>query len=233
MKKLHVKLIPFVWESKKEVLHFFFDLINQNKKFQPVVTFNFSMWGRHPQDVLKWLIQNALFIADGIGISLITLFVHKKWVPRYPGIDLAYDLLCHRYPLNVALIGGTSSVINTTLINLNAKFPHHNFYFSKDGYTPFNRTDVLAITKLRPHLILVAMGCPQQDELIYELSNHLSSGIAIGIGGSFDVWSGTKKRAPKIFQLLGIEWLYRLVCEPKRSRFFFSSIKWWFKNCYR
>ena len=92
----------------------------------------------------------------------------------------------------------------------------HDIVYCKNGFSPVLETDFQTIAKSQPQLILVAMGCPKQDEFIYSLSNHLNSGVAIGVGGSFDVWSGLKPRAPFIFRFFGFEWLYRILLEPQR-----------------
>ncbi len=79
-------------------------------------------------------------------------------------------------------------------------------------------------------MILVALGIPYQEKIIAKHLNNFSKGIFIGVGGSFDVISESKKRAPKIFIKLNLEWLYRIVTEPKRlKRFFESNVKYIFK----
>ena len=86
------------------------------------------------------------------------------------------------------------------------------------------------IKEAKPDIILVALGIPAQEKLIYKHLKDFDKGIFIGVGGSFDVISGTKKRAPKVFQKFGIEWLYRLIKEPKRiKRFYNSNVKFIFK----
>ena len=66
----------------------------------------------------------------------------------------------------------------------------------------------------------------KQEKLIYKHLNSFKKGIFVGVGGSFDVISGTKKRAPKLFIKLNLEWLYRIVTEPKRlKRFYNNNIK--------
>ena len=78
----------------------------------------------------------------------------------------------------------------------------------------------------QPDIVLVALGIPQQEILIYKNYERFEKGIFIGVGGSFDVLSGMKKRAPEFFVKCNLEWLYRIVKEPKRmKRFFVSNIK--------
>lgn len=83
------------------------------------------------------------------------------------------------------------------------------------------------IKKLKPDVTLLALGIPKQELLIYNNLKDFEKGIFIGVGGSFDVLSGMKKRAPKIFIKLKLEWLYRITREPKRlKRFYKSNIKY-------
>ena len=84
--------------------------------------------------------------------------------------------------------------------------------------------------KVKPDIILVALGIPNQEKLIYKNLSKFDKGIFVGVGGSFDVISGCKKRAPKIFVRLKLEWLYRITVEPSRlNRFYQSNIKYLFK----
>ena len=86
------------------------------------------------------------------------------------------------------------------------------------------------IKELKPDVVLVALGIPNQELLIYNNLDKFDKGIFVGVGGSFDVLSGAKKRAPKYFRKLHLEWLYRLIKEPTRfKRFFTSNIKYIFK----
>ena len=86
------------------------------------------------------------------------------------------------------------------------------------------------IIKLKPDVVMVALGIPNQEKLIYKHLKEFKKGIFIGVGGSFDVISGSKKRAPKLFVKLNIEWLYRICKEPSRlKRFWNNNVKFIFK----
>ena len=75
-----------------------------------------------------------------------------------------------------------------------------------------------------PRLVLVALGSPKQEKFINKARKILSCGLMVGVGGSFDVWSGTVERAPEIYQKLGIEWLYRTVKQPERFKRIFPTL---------
>ena len=86
------------------------------------------------------------------------------------------------------------------------------------------------ISKSNPDIVLVALGIPLQEKLIYKHLSKFKKGIFVGVGGSFDVISGHKKRAPKLLIKLNLEWLYRIAKEPKRiKRFYNSNVRFIFK----
>ena len=86
------------------------------------------------------------------------------------------------------------------------------------------------IVKKNPDICLVALGIPEQEKTIARHIKEAKKGIYIGVGGSFDVLSGEKKRAPKLFIKLNLEWLYRIIKEPKRlKRFWNNNVKFLLK----
>ena len=100
----------------------------------------------------------------------------------------------------------------------------------QNGYVSDKQSTFEEIKKLKPDIVLVALGIPYQELLIYNNLKEFEHGIFMGVGGSFDVLSGDKKRAPNIFVKTHTEWLYRITVEPKRlKRFFNSNIKYIFK----
>ena len=95
---------------------------------------------------------------------------------------------------------------------------YHNGYFNDDSEI-YN-----SLKEKSPKLILIAMGSPRQEKFIYNAKKVLRPALMVGIGGSLDVWSGTIKRAPKIFQITGTEWLYRTVTQPSRFKRIFPTL---------
>ncbi len=95
---------------------------------------------------------------------------------------------------------------------------YHNGYFDNDEMI-YNE-----LKQHSPKLILAALGSPRQEKFIYSAKSKLNPALMIGIGGSLDVWSGAVKRAPKIFQKLGLEWLYRTACQPSRLKRIFPAL---------
>ena len=113
---------------------------------------------------------------------------------------------------------------------LNKNYPKLKIVGATNGYVVDKDGVFKEISKLKPDIVLVALGIPLQEKLIYKHLGKFDKGIFVGVGGSFDVISGHKKRAPKIFIKLNLEWLYRILKEPKRiKRFYDSNIKFMFK----
>ncbi len=74
------------------------------------------------------------------------------------------------------------------------------------------------IRQFQPDVWLVGIGQPRQETFIYEWLGKVPPCVAIGVGGSIDVWGGTVQRAPEVFRRVNLEWLYRLLKQPSRWR---------------
>ena len=96
--------------------------------------------------------------------------------------------------------------------------------YVQDGYFKDDDRVLDELTAANPKLVLVALGSPKQEIFISKAKNLLPNALFIGLGGSFDVWSGVVERAPEIWQKLGLEWLYRTVKEPKRFKRIFPTL---------
>jgi len=91
--------------------------------------------------------------------------------------------------------------------------------FAHDGF--FRNEDLVPIVEemasTKPRLVLVALGVPRQEQWIKAFRNRFTEDtIFVGVGGSFDVWTGQIQRAPKLMQALNLEWLWRFTLEPWR-----------------
>ncbi|MDX2229212.1 MAG: WecB/TagA/CpsF family glycosyltransferase [Leptolyngbyaceae cyanobacterium bins.349] len=189
-----------------------------------VVTLNAEMTMQAEQsDRLAKIIQAAeLIIPDGAGIVLY-LKLYGKQVERRPGIELAEGLL-REFGTGalgpVFFYGGQPGVAEQaaqtwqkTLPDLPLAGIQHGF-LKPEEQAAFDQH----LRSLQPALILVGLGVPRQEFWI-EAHRHLCpNAIWIGVGGSFDIWAGTKDRAPEFFRNNHLEWLYRLYQEPWRWR---------------
>ena len=161
-----------------------------------------------------------LVIPDGAGV-VWALGRQGLRVRRSPGIELARQLLEYgaRHGWRVALVGASPAVMELLRERLEAEIPGLDLAFTIHGYQDPELWPGIEqeLQQARPDLVLVALGVPRQETWIQRL--HIGQpGLWMGVGGSFDVWSGTKERAPVWMGRLQIEWLYRLIQEPSRWR---------------
>nr|YP_002049150.1 Glycosyl transferase WecB/TagA/CpsF [Paulinella chromatophora]ACB42940.1 Glycosyl transferase WecB/TagA/CpsF [Paulinella chromatophora] len=170
---------------------------------------------------LKSVIENAqLVIPDGAGV-VWALAKQGIQTVRSPGIETGYKLLEYAESHNwkTALIGSSPEVIEALKSKIMQTLPNLHVVLMAHGYQSIRGWTLLEkhLSEARPDLILVALGVPRQETWIQQMCVN-SRGIWMGVGGSFDIWSGTKKRAPNWVGALRIEWLYRLIQEPSRWR---------------
>ena len=192
-----------------------------------VVTINPEMfeYANKDNDFANIIKEAEMVIPDGIGVK-IALQINGKKVARIPGIDFAKRILKETAinSIPVAIIGAKEEIITKAIKNLQNEINGLNIVYYHNGYFNNNEEIYHEIFQRSPKLILVAMGAPKQEEFIYNAKKVLKPCLMIGIGGSLDVWSGNVKRAPKIFQILGLEWLYRTITQPSRIKRIFPTL---------
>lgn len=209
------------------------NLINNVKTF--IITSNpetFIM-GKKDIDFDKVIMDtNTILTADGVGISVGAKILGYKGIEKITGVDISVKLLeyANKNKKSIYLYGSRQEVIDELIKVINKDYPNIEIKGFKNGYSKDKDKDFMEIIKLEPDIVLVALGMGNQEKLIYKHIDKFKKGIFVGVGGTFDVLSGTKKRAPKVFQKLGLEWLYRIVKEPKRiKRFYDNNVKFMFK----
>ncbi|WP_241199885.1 lipopolysaccharide N-acetylmannosaminouronosyltransferase [Erwinia billingiae] len=175
------------------------------------------------QPAIRQLIDEAEFkYADGISI---VRSVRKKYpqaeVSRIAGADLWEGLMerAGREGTPVFLIGGKPQVLAQTEDKLRRQW-NVNIVGSQDGYfAPADREALFArIAASGAKIVTVAMGSPRQEILMRDCKAVWPEALYMGVGGTYDVFTGHVKRAPKIWQKMGLEWLYRLIMQPSRLR---------------
>jgi len=161
------------------------------------------------------------FIPDGIGVALAYKYLFGVDAGKLPGIEFSEELLgeCERRAWNVALYGATSDCVFGASHFLKNKFHCLRIAAVLDGYSDSNsvKSFLVKCQNESVKVVLVALGHPSQDEFISK-NLDLIPAIWVGVGGSFDVWSGSKKRSPKFLSLFGLEWIYRILQDPTPAR---------------
>lgn len=176
-------------------------------------------------DLANIIREAELVIPDGIGVQLgLKILGHD--VKRIAGIEFARKIL-EKYTMigkSVALVGAKPEVIEKTVQNLKKEIPGINIVYYHDGYFNDDNEILTCLQNSRPDVVLTALGFPKQEVFNYKGKKLLPETLFIGVGGSFDVWSGTVERAPEIYQKLCIEWLYRTIKDPKRFKRIFPTL---------
>ncbi len=160
-------------------------------------------------------------IPDGVGIVLAARFLYGVQLHRITGIDLMKELcaLAAERNYRVFVYGARETVNREACGALIRTHPNLNLVGRSNGYAPDQEMGSLLrrINEAEPHILFVALGSPKQ-ELWYASYAGLLKTVRVcqGVGGSLDVTAGHIKRAPDLFRSAGLEWLYRLLSEPRR-----------------
>ncbi len=169
------------------------------------------------------VLQRAdLVVPDGIGIVLASYLTQTRIKERVAGYDLVQSLLKEMPPQGYScyFLGGSPGVVEQAAYKMKQKYKglqivgSHHGYFSEEE----EQSVIDEIQRLRPDLLLVGLGFPRQEKWIDQYRHTLPVKVCIGVGGSFDGMAGKVKRAPVLFQRLGLEWFYRLVAQPTRAK---------------
>mgnify|MGYP003571314386 CR=1 FL=1 len=204
-----------------------FSLLSTDDKVSQVVTINPEMYAQaEKDDEFRNILQEAeMVVPDGVGIK-IALKLKGYNVERIPGIDFARTIIdwCAKNNKPIAIVGAKEEVITKAVENLQNETENLNIAYYHNGYFSDYEEIYEHLKEAKAKLILVALGSPKQEYFIYRAKRVLSPCLMIGIGGSLDVWSGKVKRAPKIYQRLGLEWLYRTLSQPERFKRIFPTL---------
>lgn len=209
----------------------FLDAAAGDKELQNIL--NNSLLTLPDSVALQW---SALYLSKSksslprLFISLALIIINpkslSKIIPeRFAGADFCWLMLekAAAYNLSVYLIGSPKgSNIDQTVIAIKKRLPKINIVGTFDGYAVNTEENELVreLRNIKPQLILVGTGFPRQEILMARLSHQLENGLMVGEGGTFDYdsFGGNAKRAPKWMRKIGLEWLWRLVIEPKRIK---------------
>lgn len=177
----------------------------------------------------KWFrraLEDAdLSVPDSIGLKIGGAILGQSITHRVPGVDLAERLLIasEHNSYSVLFLGGNERTGVQLKKRLNERHPklivHHmaGGGFSEDGVSDDPQL-VTRINNLKPTIIFVCLGHPRQELFMTRHSRLLSAHLLLGVGGTIDFMAGTVPRAPRAMRVVGLEWLFRLIIQPRRLR---------------
>ena len=241
LNRIKILGVPFNNVTQKEALDLVLEAVKENKKFF-VVTPNpeICLAAAKDAEFLSALESAQLSIPDGFGIlwaarylhgkktiwrflgTLVSPWLSKKYSPlkeRVTGTDLM-QVFCREHPRKKIFLLGASKEVNEKLsrklidsgVNIVGNF-------SGDASNKLSSIICSMINSSEAEVLFVAFGAPKQEKWIRENFRHLRTvKVAIGVGGAFDFLAGSRRRAPDWMRKTGLEWLYRLIIEPKRIK---------------
>ncbi len=219
--KIDILGIPVDCVALGDALSVFQDLLASDS-MALIATPNSEILMRASRDPsLAGILKRAeLVIPDGVGLLLASKLLGQPLKARVAGIDFAFRALQLSAELgrSVYFLGGKPGIAEKAAENVKQRIPGLSVAGTRHGYfTGDEIPSVIAeINSSQADFICVAMGSPAQERFIDDHRKQLNAKVGIGIGGSFDIWSGTLKRAPAFYRDHGLEWLYRLFQEPSR-----------------
>ncbi|UZD23053.1 WecB/TagA/CpsF family glycosyltransferase [Algoriphagus halophytocola] len=180
------------------------------------------------------LITSDILIPDGVGIVLASRLLYGIKIPKVAGYDLHlhYLDLLNQTRAKVFYLGSTDSTLEKIRKRLIKEYPFIQFYSYSPPFKPVlddqdNSRIHQIINEVKPKVLFVGMTAPKQEKWVYQNKDILDVNIICSIGAVFDFYSGNIKRPSKFWIDLGLEWLPRLLHEPRRlwKRTFISSPK--------
>lgn len=176
-------------------------------------------WLAHRDEALRDLMESADLVVAEYATAWAARRTGIIGVEHVGGLTLMMRLLAEA-PMrdwSVYLLGAEAAVVEALAAQLRARAPRLRIVGAHHGYLDGATEEAVRadLRAERPDLLFVAMGSPRQEQFIGRLEDGMA-GVAIGVGGSFDVLAGRKKDAPAWMRGRGLEWLYRLRQDPRR-----------------
>lgn len=193
----------------------------QNREAKVIHTPNAEMVQMGVEDAeIRSLINSAdLIVPDGAGVVLAAKILHRPLRGgKVAGIELCEQLLAlsAKRGYGVYFLGGKPGVAAEAANRMAQKYEGLRIVGTHDGYFQNDAAIIEEINDSGASLLLVCLGVPKQERWMHAHRDALQVSLMGGFGGSFDVFAGKVRRAPKFFLRCNLEWFYRLLCEPKR-----------------
>lgn len=208
-------------------------LVEEKKTLLITANPEIFMKGESDPEIIEMIESEKTIVSpDGEGIVQGAKTLGYSIWGKIAGVDTVAELFKIGNDLNLKLYlyGSKQEVLEALVHKLNNDYPKLSVVGMKNGYDNLADNVFADMKEKKPDIILVALGVPRQEKEIWRHFDQFDKGVFIGCGGSLDVLSGMKKRAPKIMVKLKMEWVYRLLCEPSRiKRFYESNIKYLFR----
>ncbi|MGE8152646.1 WecB/TagA/CpsF family glycosyltransferase [Pseudomonas vancouverensis] len=206
----------------EETVRFIFESINDGNIIlrEDLNAFKLSLM-KSGSPIAKAFDRSTFINADGASIVLAHRLLFNRRIPRVTGCDLMPALVkkCAEQKKTIFLLGATQAVVESLALNIEAEFGPDIIAGYRNGF--FGENDWHEITKqinaCQADFLFIGTPSPQKENfIISNIDSLTSTQFVMGVGGTFDVLTGITRRAPNWVQRAGMEWLYRVIQEPRR-----------------
>ncbi|MCP4270030.1 MAG: WecB/TagA/CpsF family glycosyltransferase [Candidatus Brocadiaceae bacterium] len=216
--------------DKQGLLNLVYQWVQEKNKGKYITAVNVSKLVMMQKDskLADYMLNSTINIADGFPIFLGPKLLGNPIPGRITGVELMEDLLVkaskHRY--RIFFLGSKQTVLEKMIKRCQLEHPGMIVAGSHDGY--FDHDDevklVAEIAATEPDILFIALGVPQKEYFVHDHIDRLNTVVCLPIGGAFDVYAGTKVRAPSWAQNIGMEWLWRSFYDRSRAMLIYRSI---------
>ena len=216
MKRVNIKginIYPFV--SQQQIIEY------ANKEHGILIAINAEKIVNATEQT-RAIINRNIGYCDGSGPLLCLRSMGYKDAIKVAGCELWLSIIAKYYrEKTFYFVGGRQQIIDETIAKLKEQFKGINIVGYRNGYisSAADRLNLIEdVAQKKPDVVFVAMGSPKQELLMEDMLKHHSNAIYQGLGGSFDVYTGHVKRAPRWWVTHHLEWAYRLMHQPSRIK---------------
>src|SRR6056297_37649 len=213
--------LDIVSSSREEIDVFLKACLEINKKLK-ITTMNaqIAYFYLKDQSAAK-AISDSFVIPDGTGLSWALKRLHGVHIDRYPGVEIMYSLceICSEMGKKAYILGGREGIAKMAAFNLNQKTGVQISGY-RNGYFDDEKDNQAICEQIKEHhtdVLFVGLGAPKQEKWLYRFFEQTGCTLAIGVGGSLDIYANTAKRAPGWVQKANLEWLYRILQHPVKK----------------
>lgn len=202
----------------------YIELFHKDGRNHHVITLNAEIiyQAQSNAELMKVINAADLVTPDGAGVLWAAQKLGQPLKERVTGIDLMTQICKQAYhnKWRIYLLGGKPNVAAEAAEGMKDAFPSIDIAGCWHGYFDEQEEEMILadINSKQPDVLFVALGAPRQEFWIQKHRGNLKAGVMIGVGGSFDVMAGHVRRAPLFFQRMHLEWLWRLLSDPRRIK---------------
>jgi len=201
----------------------FKEILNQKSKLNLPDAIGVIWAGRfleisQPDGWLRFVYTPLLWLASLIFLPIFIRTAKEPAFEKVSGSDFIWSIarIAAKEKLKLFLLGGAPTIAERTALKLQTDIYGLKVSGVYSGRAEAVEEIVSAVNKSHADILLVAFGAPKQEKWLAENLKKTTAKVGVGLGGTFDFIAGTRQRAPRWMQIVGLEWLFRLVCEPKR-----------------